>query len=205
MNIDLMTAELIAQMAENLGLPSDKEEELVAALTGVNVGISGLSEAESIWKDSGLPPETFSRLTDEDCIAWVNSDILPKVKSYVMGKISQKAAPESYPFSTTVLESAYPNFTSSQIEIMVADWEVQRWNAVKFLALCEIFLLADTLKGDYREKSEALCALGEKYLETLTMSITKTVELIPGGSGGGIGVLVIKLRKNKRSGNEYSY
>jgi hypothetical protein len=37
------------------------------------------------------------------------------------------------------------------------------------------------------------------------MSITKTVELIPGGSGGGIGVLVIKLRKNKRSGNEYSY
>jgi hypothetical protein len=206
MQIDSNTAEAISQLAVSLGLPLGKEEDLILALTNVDLVRASDEEAAKIWRDAQLPEEAQSFIQDEDAITWVSDEVLPGVKDYVNGEIQTKTIPYGYPFSDELLKQVYPNIPDSSIEIIAAGWEVQRWNAIKYMALCEIWKLADTTKDEYQAKGDSYCKLGEKYLCGIIKSLGEVVSMIPDNTNTGkLGLVVVKLRKNKRcGGNEYS-
>lgn len=206
MQLDLETAQTISNLALSLGLPLAKEQDLILALTGVDLVESSYEEAEKIWRDVQLPEESQSFLQDEDAIVWVHDEILPGIKTYINGRIQHSTIPYGYPLSEELLKSVYPNMATSSIQMITAGWETQRWNAVKYFALCEIWKLADTTREDYRQKGEGFCVTAERYISSLISALQQTMKDVPDNDAKGqYGLLVVKLPKNKRcSRNEYS-
>ena len=198
MQFDIQTAQAIAQLAASLGLPVSAEEDLILALTSVDLIESSDEEAEKIWKDAQLPVEALSLLQDEDAVAWISTEILPAVKSYVNGKAQHTSIPYGYPLSDELLQQIYPKMSLGSIQLIAAGWETQRWNAIKYLALCEIWKLVDSTKPEYANKGENFCKNGSIYLNGFLSALEDSIKDIPDNTArGSFGTLIIRLNKNK--------
>lgn len=210
MVIDGTTAQAIFDIAKNLGLPVTSENEFINSVAGVDLSApsTDMDEAQKIWEDCGLPMDTFNKITEKDAVRWVKDQILPDVKSYISSKVNESSIPVGYPIPIESLRLVYSGLTDQQIEINISGWEVYRWNSIKFLALYHIFLLADSLKGEYLKKANEFKAVAENMLEALLSSIRTILVRIPGfvDTNPALGVLTIKLPKSTRprmSATEY--
>jgi hypothetical protein len=168
-----------------------------------NVLSKDIPTATQIWRDSGLPVDTFSFITEDDAIEWIATTILPETEAYVAAKLNQATLPYNYPLSNTVISQVFQGQNWTSVSMIVSGWDTARLHAIRFLALYRLFLLADSLKKEYLNKAEAFRRAGEDSLNTLLLSLKQTVGQASSG-GRKFGLLLLKLPKSKnRNLNEF--
>jgi hypothetical protein len=146
-----------------------------------------LPTASDVLDETGLQPEQVNNAPERDALEEDAAGRIERKAALVAGKLARAASPHVWPFTDTVMQTAYPAYDADQI---AAELEVQSSNLTEYVSL----LTQDSLYRSARQWSQAELVRDEakELWDTITGSVDFVVGMQPGDApSSGVAVWTI--------------
>lgn len=135
-----------------------------------------LPTGSAVVEDSRLRPEQVKSDYDATDLENEATERIGRKATQVNGKIQRASSPYPWPFTTAVLQAAYPNYDSDQLAAEVDDQKAKATEATNLYAQASLYGSAGQLNSAYFRKATELKTEADAIMSELMESISYVTE-----------------------------